>query len=136
MCRSEGLIGLSITRTSASPAAKGGGGISASCNTLFGSPVSRKINACIHTPRVLRRRLILAGYCTTAGTRSGAGDAGEQCPAHRRHAQRVTARAPFRGPSYPVRSGKRNLDLRVVSDRHPVQVDSALVQAQWSTTQI
>ncbi len=37
MCRSDGLIGLSSTRTSPSPAAKGGVGISASFNTLFGS---------------------------------------------------------------------------------------------------
>src|SRR5262245_52523500 len=49
MCRSDGLIGLSSTRTSASPGAKGGVGISASFNTLFGSPVSRKINAFINT---------------------------------------------------------------------------------------
>src|SRR5262249_23854708 len=135
MCRSDGLIGLSSTRTSASPEAKGGVGSSASFNTLFGSPVSRKINAFINTSWVFRRRMIPAGCSTTSGTRSGARDEGEHCPAHRRHAQRVTARAPFRGRSYPVRSGKRNLDLRVVSDQHPVQVDSALVEAQWSTTQ-
>src|SRR5436309_3337632 len=58
MCRSDGLIGLSSTRTSASPGAKGGVGISASFNTLFGSPVSRKINAFINTSWVFRRRLI------------------------------------------------------------------------------
>src|SRR6516165_1335061 len=57
MCRSDALIGLSSTRTSASPGAKGGVGISASCNTLFGSPVSRKINAFINTSWVFRRRL-------------------------------------------------------------------------------
>src|ERR1700738_4884934 len=57
MCRSDGLIGLSSTRTSASPGAKGGLGISASFNTLFGSPVSRKINAFINTSWVFRRRL-------------------------------------------------------------------------------
>ena len=45
MCRSDALIGLSDTRTSASPSAKGGVGISASSKTLFGSPVSRKISA-------------------------------------------------------------------------------------------
>src|SRR5215469_3968749 len=50
MCRSDGWIGLSSTRTSASPWAKGGVGISASFNTLFGSPVSLKINALIDTP--------------------------------------------------------------------------------------
>src|ERR1700730_14463726 len=61
MCRSDGLIGLSSTRTSASPGAKGGVGISASFNTLFGSPVSRKINAFINTSWVFRRRLIPAG---------------------------------------------------------------------------
>src|ERR1700731_2990699 len=77
MCRSDGLIGLSSTRTSASPGAKGGGGISSSFNTLFGSPVSRKINAFINTSWVLRRRLIPAGSSTTSGTRSGAGDEGE-----------------------------------------------------------
>src|SRR5262245_6708773 len=49
MCRSDALIGLSSTRTSASPEAKGGVGISSSFNTLFGSPVSRKINAFINT---------------------------------------------------------------------------------------
>src|SRR5580765_521832 len=62
MCRSDGLIGLSSTRTSASPGAKGGVGISMSFNTLVGSPVSRKINAFIHTSWVFaswvfRRRL-------------------------------------------------------------------------------
>src|SRR6266478_7129889 len=77
MCRSDGLIGLSSTRTSASPVAKGGVGISASCNTLFGSPVSRKINAFINTSWVFRRRLIPARCSTTSGTRSGAGDEGE-----------------------------------------------------------
>src|ERR687888_595774 len=77
MCRSDGLIGLSSTRTSASPGAKGGVGISASFNTLFGSPVSRKINAFINTSWVFRRRLIPAGCSTTSGTRSGAGDEGE-----------------------------------------------------------
>src|SRR6202023_2183107 len=77
MCRSDGLIGLSSTRTSASPGAKGGVGISASFNTLFGSPVSRKINALINTSWVFRRRLIPAGCSTTSGTRNGAGDGGE-----------------------------------------------------------
>jgi hypothetical protein len=47
MCKSDALIGLNNTRTSASPGAKGGVGISSSFNTLFGSPVSRKINAFI-----------------------------------------------------------------------------------------
>src|ERR1700730_3380535 len=61
MCRSDALIGLSSTRTSASPGAKGGVGTSASFNTLFGSPVSRKINAFINTSWVFRRRLIPAG---------------------------------------------------------------------------
>src|SRR3954471_23517589 len=42
MCRSDGWIGVSSTRTSASPWAKGGVGISANFNTLFGSPVSVK----------------------------------------------------------------------------------------------
>src|SRR6185295_9681869 len=60
MCRSDGLIGLSNTRRSASPGAKGGVGISVSFNTLFGSPVSRKINAFITTSWVFRRRLIPA----------------------------------------------------------------------------
>src|ERR1700730_14897979 len=78
MCRSDGLIGLSSTRTSASPGAKGGVGISASFNTLFGSPVSRKINAFINTSWVFRRRLIPAGCSTTSGTRTGAGDEGER----------------------------------------------------------
>src|SRR6266478_9650969 len=77
MCRSDGLIGLSSTRTSASPGAKGGVGISSSFNTLFGSPVSRKINAFINTSWVFRRRLIPAGCSRTSGTRSGAGDEGE-----------------------------------------------------------
>src|SRR6185295_19964138 len=77
MCRSDGLIGLSNTRRSASPGAKGGVGISASCNTLFGSPVSPKINAFINTPWVFRRRLIPAGCSKTSGTRSGAGNEGE-----------------------------------------------------------
>src|ERR1700682_682459 len=77
MCRSDGWIGLSSTRTSASPAATGGVGISASFTTLFGSPVSRKINAFINTSWVFRRRLIPAGCSTTPGTRSGAGDEGE-----------------------------------------------------------
>src|SRR5262244_2216624 len=77
MCRSDALIGLSSTRTSASPGAKGGVGISASCNTLFGSPVSRKINAFINTSWVFRRLLIPAGCSKTSGTRSGAGDEGE-----------------------------------------------------------
>src|SRR6266849_400093 len=77
MCRSDGLIGLSSTRTSASPGAKGGVGISASFNTLFGSPVSRKINAFINTSWVFRRRLIPAGCSKTSGTGSGAGDEGE-----------------------------------------------------------
>src|SRR5262245_12571131 len=122
MCRSDGLIGLSSTRTSASPRAKGGVGISASFNTLFGSPVSRKINAFINTSWVFRRRMILAGCSTTSGTRSGARDEGEHCPAHRRHAQRVTARAPFRDLSYPVRSGKRNLDLRDVAETNRMQL--------------
>src|SRR5579872_4809261 len=49
MCRSDGWIGLSSTRTSASPRVKGGVGTSASSNTLFGSPVSRKISALINT---------------------------------------------------------------------------------------
>src|SRR5215831_20464430 len=53
MCRSDGWIGLSSTRTSASPWATGGVGISASFNTLFGSPVSLKINALIDTPWAL-----------------------------------------------------------------------------------
>src|ERR1043166_486565 len=61
MCRSDALIGLSSTRTSASPGAKGGVGISASCNTLFGSPVSRKINAFIHISWVFRQRPITSG---------------------------------------------------------------------------
>src|ERR1700676_4031275 len=77
MCRSDALIGHSSTRTSASPGAKDGGGISSSFNTLFGSPVSRKINALIHTSWDFRRRLIPAGCSTTSGTRSGAGDEGE-----------------------------------------------------------
>src|SRR6202051_2513972 len=77
MCRSDGLIGLSSTRTSASPGAKGGVGISARFNTLFGSPVLRKINAFINTSWVFRRRLIPAGCSATSGTRSGAGDEGE-----------------------------------------------------------
>ena len=75
MCRSDGLIGLSSTRTSASPGAKGGVGISAKFNTLFGSPVSRKINAFISTSWVFRRRLIPAGCSATSRTRSGAWDA-------------------------------------------------------------
>src|SRR5947209_1401300 len=74
MCRSDGLIGLSSTRTSASPGAKGGVGISASFNTPFGSPVSRKINAFINTSSVFRRRLIPAGCSKTSETRSGAGE--------------------------------------------------------------
>src|SRR3984893_716846 len=78
MCRSDGLIGLSSTRTSASPGAKGGVGISASFNTLFGSPVSRKINAFINTSWVFRRRLIPAACSTTSGTRTEAGDEGER----------------------------------------------------------
>src|SRR5260370_24412468 len=49
MCRSDALIGLSSTRTSAWPGAEGGVGISSSFNTSFGSPVSRKINAFINT---------------------------------------------------------------------------------------
>ena len=73
----DGLIGLSSTRTSASPGAKGGVGISSSFNTLFGSPVSRKINAFINTSWVFRRRLIPAGCSTASGTRSGADDEGE-----------------------------------------------------------
>src|SRR5215469_8563987 len=77
MCRSDGLIGLSSTRTSASPGAKGEVGISASFNTPSGSPVSRKINAFINTSSVFRRRLIPAGYSKTSGARSGAGDEGE-----------------------------------------------------------
>src|SRR6476646_1549674 len=52
MCRSNALIGLNNTRTSASPVAKDGVEISSSFNTLFGSPVSRKINAFINTSRV------------------------------------------------------------------------------------
>jgi len=56
------------TRTSTSPGAKGGVGISARFNTLFGSPVSRKINAFITTSCVLRRRLIPAG-CSVEATR-------------------------------------------------------------------
>jgi hypothetical protein len=55
MCRSDALIGLSSTRTSASPGAKGGVGISSSFNTLFGSPVSRKIKAFIDTSQVQAR---------------------------------------------------------------------------------
>src|SRR6476469_3193631 len=78
MCKSDALIGLSSTRTSASPGDKGGVGISANFNTLFGSPVSRKINAFINTSWVFRRRLIPAGCSTTSGTRSGAGDEGER----------------------------------------------------------
>src|SRR5580700_777251 len=78
MCKSDALIGLSSTRTSASPGAKGGVGISASFNTFFGSPVSLKINAFINTSRVFRRRLIPAGCSTTSGTRTGAGDEGER----------------------------------------------------------
>src|SRR4029453_6661076 len=77
MCRSDGLIGLSSTRTSASPGAKGGVGISATFNTLFGSPVSRKINAFINTSWVFRRRLIPARCSTTSETRRGDGDEGE-----------------------------------------------------------
>src|ERR1041384_4630851 len=77
MCRSDALIGLSSTRTSASPGAKGGVGISASCNTILGSPVSRKINAFINTSWVFRRRLIPAECAKTSGTTSGAGDEGE-----------------------------------------------------------
>src|SRR5215472_8328244 len=57
MCRSDGLIGLSSTRTSASPGANSGVGISASFNTLFRSPVSRKINAFIDTSWIFRQRL-------------------------------------------------------------------------------
>jgi len=53
MCRSDGWIGVSSTRTSASPWAKGGVGISVSFNTRFGSPVSVKINALIDTPWAL-----------------------------------------------------------------------------------
>src|SRR5882724_5394693 len=78
MCRSDGLIGVSSTRTSASPGAKGGVGISASFNTLFGSPISRKINTFINTSWVFRRRLLPAGCSTTSGTRTGAGDEGER----------------------------------------------------------
>src|SRR5690242_13449309 len=77
MCKSDALIGLSSTRTSASPAAKGGVGTSSSFNTLFGSPVSRKINAFIDTSWVFRQRLIPARWSTTSGTRSGADDEGE-----------------------------------------------------------
>src|SRR5437660_10847127 len=77
MCRSDALIGLSSTRTSASPGAKGGVGISASFNMPFGSPVSRKINAFINTSWVFRRPLIPAGCSKTSGTRSGAGNEGE-----------------------------------------------------------
>src|SRR6266851_1604375 len=78
MCRSDGLIGLSSTRTSASPGSKGGVGISSSFNTLFGSPISRKINAFINTSWVFRRRLIPVGCSTTSETRTGAGDEGER----------------------------------------------------------
>src|SRR5580704_16332549 len=78
MCRSDGLIGLSSTRTSALPGAKDGVGISASFSTLFGSPVSRKINAFINTSWVFRPRLIPAGCSTTSGTRTRAGDEGER----------------------------------------------------------
>src|SRR6516165_7187543 len=78
MCRSDGLIGLSSTRTSASPGAKGGVGISASFNTPFGSPVSRKINAFINTSWVFRRRLIPAPDVLRPREQgSGAGDEGE-----------------------------------------------------------
>src|SRR5580704_6266389 len=77
MCKSDALIGLSSTRTSASPGAKLGVGISASFNMPFGSPVSRKINAFINTSWVFRRRLIPAGCSKTSGIRSGAGDEGE-----------------------------------------------------------
>src|SRR4051794_19244649 len=77
MCRSDGLIGLSSTRTSASPGTKGGVAISANFKMLFGSPVSRKINAFINTSWVFRRRLISTGCSKTSGTRSGAGDKGE-----------------------------------------------------------
>src|SRR6516162_7176699 len=55
MCRSDGLIGLNSTRTSASPGANSGVGISASFITLFGSPVSRKINAFIDTFRIFKQ---------------------------------------------------------------------------------
>src|SRR5215813_13442141 len=77
MCRSDGLIGLSSTRTSASPGVKGGVGISVSFKTPFGSPVSRKINAFINTSWVFRRRLSPDGCSKTSGTRSGAGNEGE-----------------------------------------------------------
>src|SRR6516165_7203848 len=77
MCRSDGWIGLSSIRTSASPGANCGVGISASCNTLFGSPVSRKISAFINTSWVFRRRLIPAGYSKASAKRSEAGDEGE-----------------------------------------------------------
>src|SRR5262245_53391134 len=63
MCRSDGLIGLNSTRTSASPGAKGGVGISASSNTLLGSPVSRKINAFINTSRVSQS----SNHCMSEG---------------------------------------------------------------------
>src|SRR5580704_2007008 len=95
MCRSDGLIGLSSTRTSASPGAKGGVGISASFNTLFSSPVSVKINAFINTSWVFRRPLIPAGCSTTSGTRSGAGDEGEH----------------LRGSYLPHAFAERNLPL-------------------------
>src|SRR3954463_12536138 len=65
MCRSDALIGLISTRTSASPEAKDGIGTSSNFNTLVGSPVSRKINAFITIPRVFSRRLIQAG-CSTS----------------------------------------------------------------------
>src|ERR1700733_3352630 len=75
MCRSDALIGLNSTRTSASPGAKDGVGISSSFNTLFGSPVSRKINVFINTSWS-RHYLIQAGCVTDFGTRSWGGDEG------------------------------------------------------------
>src|SRR6266436_6602358 len=63
----------SNTRTRASPGAKGGVGISASSNTLFGSPVLRKINAFINTSWVFRRRLIPARMFYDFGNKKRSG---------------------------------------------------------------
>src|SRR6266446_4295059 len=90
MCRSDALIGLSTTRTSASPGAKGGVGISASCNTLFGSPFSRKINAFINTSWIYGLYRIDTLFrstrllCKRSGQRHRDDDNKQECLVHSR----------------------------------------------------
>src|SRR5215471_1475574 len=129
MYRSDGLIGLSSTRTSASPGAKGGVGISASFNTLFGSPVSRKINTFINTSWLFRRRLIPAG-CYTTEPRSSVEIPG---PRFRRRKPACVSKALWISPNLPPREAEIVHAVFQSEESIRLAAENRILRAQFKT---